>query len=520
MTVRIGIDVGGTNTDAVMMNDRDQVLAAVKSPTTGDVTSGIVTALKELEAQSPADLSTARAVMIGTTHFTNAIVEASPLLTPTGCLRLGLPATAAVPPMADWPERLTRALGAHHFLCHGGHEYDGREISPLDPDEIKRAACAMLERGVRAVAVTSVFSPANRNMEERVAELLAAHAPELRVTLSHELGRIGLIERENAAIVNASLGELADVTCDAFQTAVDQAGIGAPVYLSQNDGTLMDVEYARRHPVATFASGPTNSMRGAALLSGLRDCAVVDIGGTTSDVGMIVNGFPRPAGTEVDIGGVRTNFRMPDVVATGIGGGSIVRATGGAVRVGPDSVGYRLTDRALLFGGDTLTASDIAVAAGLVSFGNPAAVSGLDKDLVRRVLSHIADEVAALVDRMRTSSVPVPVVLVGGGSAIVGDGLPGLETVRPRHYAVANAIGAAIAQVGGEVDRVVSPEGRSREQVLRQAEEEATRKAVVAGARADTVRVVERDEIPMAYLPGNAVRVRVKAVGELLLEEK
>ena len=103
----------------------------------------------------------------------------------------------------------------------------------------------------------------------------------------------------------------------------------------------MSVEYAERYPVATFASGPTNSMRGAAFLSGLDDCAVVDIGGTTSDVGMLQHGFPREAAVAVEIGGVRTNFRMPDVLSLGIGGGSLVDVDG--AEVGPQSVGYELT---------------------------------------------------------------------------------------------------------------------------------------------------------------------------------
>ena len=105
-----------------------------------------------------------------------------------------------------------------------------------------------------------------------------------------------------------------------------EAGIEAPVYISQNDGTLMSVDYCRQYPVATFASGPTNSMRGAAFLSGRTDCVVIDVGGTTSDVGVLVHGFPREAAVAVDIGGVRTNFRMPDVLPVGLGGGSIVAA--------------------------------------------------------------------------------------------------------------------------------------------------------------------------------------------------
>ena len=89
----------------------------------------------------------------------------------------------------------------------------------------------------------------------------------------------------------------------------------------------MDVDFARRYPVATFASGPTNSMRGAAVLSGLDTCAVVDVGGTTSDVGVLRQGFPREATTDVSVAGIRTNFRMPDVLSIGIGGGSRVRGT-------------------------------------------------------------------------------------------------------------------------------------------------------------------------------------------------
>src|SRR5687767_340841 len=132
--MRIGIDVGGTNTDAVLM-DGLSVLAEVKAATTPDVTSGIVTALQGLMSGSRAEPSSIQAVMIGTTHFTNAVVEAKRLV-PTAAVRLGLPATEALPPLVDWPERLVTAVGRNVYLCHGGHEFDGRAISPLDPDEL------------------------------------------------------------------------------------------------------------------------------------------------------------------------------------------------------------------------------------------------------------------------------------------------------------------------------------------------------------------------------------------------
>jgi N-methylhydantoinase A/oxoprolinase/acetone carboxylase beta subunit len=250
-------------------------------------------------------------------------------------------------------------------------------------------------------------------------------------------------------------------------------------------------------------------MRGAAFLSGLADCAVVDIGGTTSDVGILQAGFPREASVAVDIGGVRTNFRMPDVLSFGIGGGSHVSGA----EVGPQSVGYELTLRARVFGGDVLTATDLAVAAGLADIGDRERVRDIDP---APALARIAERIAETVDRMKTSPDPIPVVVVGGGSILLGDSLQGAsELVKPERFAVANAIGAAIAQVGGEVDRIVALEGTTREAALAEAKAEAVDRAVAAGADSDAVRVVDVDDVPIAYLPGNATRVRVKAVGDL-----
>jgi N-methylhydantoinase A/oxoprolinase/acetone carboxylase beta subunit len=454
-------------------------------------------------------------VMIGTTHFINALIEGR-RLAPTAALRLGLPATASLPPMVDWPARLVSAVQGRAYLAHGGHEFDGRHISELDEDELRRHAADMGAHGVRSVAVSSVFSPVNTEFEQRAAAVLAEElGPDVAISLSHEIGRIGLLERENATIINAALRELATGIVEGLAKSVSGHGITAPIYLSQNDGTLMDVDFARRYPVATFASGPTNSMRGAAVLSGLATCAVIDVGGTTSDVGILTNGFPREATTEVVVAGIRTNFRMPDVLSVGIGGGSLVRDQG-EVTVGPDSVGYRLTQEALVFGGRTLTATDVAVAAGRASIGDPALARSIDPDLAARALARIAADVADVVERMRTSSDPLPIVAVGGGSILLPDELPGLGAVhRPENFAVANAIGAAIAQVGGEVDRIYAIESGRRDAVVDEARQEAVDRAVAAGAEPHSVNVVDFDEVPIPYLPGNATRIRCKAVGDL-----
>jgi N-methylhydantoinase A/oxoprolinase/acetone carboxylase beta subunit len=508
----LGIDVGGTNTDAVLL-DRGEVLAWAKEPTTPDVSTGILRVVRDVLAQARIAPDEIRAVMLGTTHFTNAVVQRQELAR-IAVLRLGLPATASIPPLEDWPDDLRDAVAGFVALLPGGHQFDGREISPLDHSALNQVCERIAELGISSAAVTAVFSPATSAHEDAVADLLASRVPGLRITRSREIGRLGLLERENAAALNACLVPLAERTIRAFQDALAELGLTAPLYLSQNDGTLMTADFAARYPVLTFASGPTNSMRGAAVLSGLRDAIVLDVGGTTTDGGALVNGFPREASFAVTIGGVRTNFRMPDVVSIGLGGGSLVAPDGRSV--GPRSVGFRLMQEARIFGGNTLTASDIAVAAGRARFGDPTRVADLSPVLVQRALTIIDQRLAELVDSLKTSAGPVPVIVVGGGSVLVPGQLEGAsEVIRPPYAAVANAIGAAIAQVSGEVDRIVSLEGQTRESALAAARADACRAAITAGADPATVSVVEVEEVPIAYLPSNAVRIRIKAVGDL-----
>ena len=511
--MRIGIDVGGTNTDAVLM-DGTAVLGFTKTPTTPEVSAGITAALRNLIEQAEIDVSKLDGVMIGTTHFTNAVVERR-RLQEAACIRLGLPATACLPPMVDWPEDLREIIGGHYFLAHGGHEFDGREISPFNADEIRQIAEQIRDKGVTAVAISSVFSPVNRNFEECAAEIVSEINPDAAITLSSSIGRIGLLERENAAIMNACLRDLAIKTVSGFKVALQKMAINAPFFISQNDGTLMNADFAANYPVLTFASGPTNSMRGAAFLSGLKDAIVVDVGGTTTDIGVLQLGFPRVAALAVDIGGVRTNFRMPDTYSIGLGGGSIVRSD--PVKIGPQSVGYELTSKSRVFGGDTLTTTDVIVAAGKAEVGDTTKLAGLDKELVTAVEDRIEEMINVAVDRMKTSATPVPVIAVGGGSILIQRPISGAsEIIKPEYFPVANAIGAAIAQVGGECDRIFSLENMKREDALQQAKREAVDKATSAGADASTVEIVDIEEVPLAYLPGNATRIMVKAVGDLI----
>ncbi len=516
--LRVGVDVGGTNTDAVVM-DGSVLLGACKRPTTEDIESGVIEAITNVLRDSGRAPSQLDAVMIGTTQFTNAFVEAK-RLTRVGVLRLALPASTAVPPFSGWPQALQARVDGGGHIVHGGYEFDGREISPLDEDEIRAVAEEFGRKGLTSIAISCAFAPINDAMEARAAKIVQSIIPAARVSLSSAFGRMGLIERENAAAMNASLADLASKVMGSFRQALLNLEITAPLFISQNDGTLMSSQMAERNPVMTFASGPTNSMRGAAFLTGLSEAIVVDIGGTTSDIGSLMQGFPRESSLAVDIGGVRTNFRTPDILSIGLGGGSLVTldAATGEASVGPSSVGHRIREAALIFGGGTLTATDIAVASGWADIGDRSRVGALDRTLVAAAAEEIDRLLSEGIDRIKVESAGVPLVLVGGGSVLVRAAPKGVSQLHvPQNADVANAIGAAIAQVSGEVDHLFDFSEQSRDQALNSARQMADARAIEAGADPASIVLVDVEELPLSYLPGNRVRVRAKVVGDLAL---
>ena len=287
------------------------------------------------------------------------------------------------------------------------------------------------------------------------------------------------------------------------------------LFISQNDGTTKRALAAEELPIFSVSSGPTNSLRGAALLCGSQDAIVFDVGGTTTDVGLLRGGYPQIAGLDLEIAGVRKNFRAPDLRSEGIGGGSLVDPGTGSV--GPASVGFRLGDEALVFGGSTLTLTDIAVAAGRVEIGDPSRVAAIPADVIARVEAHLRDRLECLIESFEPAGQRLPIALVGGGAALIGHlfSALGREVIQPREAPIANAYGAALAQVGGEVDLTVSTGKLSRRRALERAELEAHRRAAEAGARAGSIRTVELEDAALTYLASDALRVRARAVGEV-----
>ncbi|KAK0945597.1 hypothetical protein LTR48_002340 [Friedmanniomyces endolithicus] len=526
-SVRIGIDVGGTNTDAVAIDPSKQqeasrgVLSHYKTPTTPDVTEGIETAVRSILEKSKIPAGKIASVTVGTTHFINAVVEQDARrLRRVAILRLSKSFLREVPPFSDWPVGLTGIIKGYVGYCDGGLHIDGSEEAPIVESQVVERCAEIRKLGLTAVVVVGAFSPIDEvfQQETRVKTIILRELPSVDVVVSHEVANIGLLERENASILNAAILRYAKRTVKGFRRAMKALKLTCPLFLTQNDGTLLDSAAAANIPIRTFSSGATNSMRGAAYLSGHASgsAIVVDIGGTTSDVGVLLpSGLPRQASAYVSVAGVRVNYSMPHLHSIGLGGGSIVRHTDGSFTVGPDSVGHYLTRDALVFGGRVTTASDVAVAAGRVDMGDKEAVANLEPFTIDHAEKRMKALLEAAIDVIKTSPEPMPVLLVGGGAVLAPDRLAGAsELIRPPFHDVANAVGAAISKVGGIVDVIQGVADQSVAQAVDHAKALAIQRAVDAGAIKDSIVIAEVESLPVTYV-ANQLRTIIKAVGEL-----
>lgn len=541
MFFRIGVDVGGTNTDSAILDARAVkeesrgILATCKTSTTPNVTEGIATAIESVLAESKVPQDQILNVAIGTTHFVNAVVEGDARrLSRVATVRLCGPYTRKNPPFSDMPYALRDVIEGPHFYLDGGLEIDGRDIRSLDVEQIKTTAAAIHETGIRSVAVVGVFSALDHEgkHEERCKALMLEQFPDLSIVCSHTIGGPGLLARENATILNSSILSFAHKTIQGFENAMEKIGLRCPLYLTQNDGTLLDAAMAALSPVKTFASGPTNSLMGAAFLQGLdlgnkllveEQIIVVDIGGTTTDVcALLSSGFPRQASNFVEVGGVRTAFSMPEVLSIGLGGGSRVRVDTitKKVSVGPGSVAYRLTEDAMVFGGNIMTATDIVVSDGSASIGDAQLVASLSGSTAKAAKAEIKRLLEKAIDGMKVSAAPVAVLLVGGGSIILTEELAGVSRcLRPPHHDSANAVGAAVAKVAGEVDVIEVLAGRDEYSVVESVKQRVIDAAIANGASEEDLQLVEVKKIPLQYVTNKATRLVMKAVGSLVLPD-
>ncbi|KAG9904660.1 DUF917-domain-containing protein, partial [Aureobasidium melanogenum] len=526
--LRIGVDVGGTSTDGVILDPTKAselgkgIVAWHKAPTTTNPSLGISNALTSMFTQAKINPSDVASVTIGTTHFVNAVVERDAArLARVAVIRLCGPFGKHALPCIDWPADMKDLILAHYALVKGGLEVDGNLIGKIDPQEIKEQCNIIRQKAITSIVVIGVFSPidSTHRQEEKAAQIINETLPGCNVVLSKEVANLGFLERENAAILNASILPFAKKTISSFQEPIKRLGLTCPVFLSQNDGTILSGEMASRLPIRTFSSGPTNSMRGAAYLAQGQDkeaMMVVDIGGTTTDVGLLLaNGFPRQAAAYLEFAGVRMNFSCPDVRSIGLGGGSIVREHDGETTVGPDSVGYKIQTEALVFNGNVATTTDYTVAGDeSINIGDRSKVRHLSPNGIASFKAKVKTMLEKVIDTMKTSPEDLPVLLVGGGAVVAPDELIGASCViKPEYSGVANAIGAAIARVSAVIDTVKSTDSKSVADLVEQISKEAIQKAIASGAAQNSVKIVEVETLPLPYI-ANKSRFIIRAAGE------
>ncbi len=324
MALRLGIDTGGTYTDAVIVDDTDGVIASSKVLTRHhDLASCVGQAIRELMS-TPRHIDLAA---VSTTLATNAIVEghggdACLILLGQGAdvlQRAGLGASLAGNPVA---------------FVSGGHNAGGEPLAALDEDAIADAVRRHADK-VQAFAVAGMFSVRNPEHEQRARELIVrlCDAP---VTCGYELSaQLDAPRRALTAFLNARLVPLISELIDAVQKTLQALAIEAPLMVVKGDGSIIGADTARQRPVETILSGPAASTIGARHLCREPDAVVVDIGGTTTDIGILRDGWPALTERGALVAGLPTMVAAIDASTYGLGGDSEVHSRSGKLRLGP-----------------------------------------------------------------------------------------------------------------------------------------------------------------------------------------
>ena len=332
----LGIDTGGTYTDAVLFDEAaGAVIAAAKSPTTHhELAIGICGSIDAVLAAAAVDPRRVELVSLSTTLATNALVEGK-----------GRPVAAVVIGFdGDVIERagLAEALGHDPaIVLPGGHDPHGNQAAPLDLERLE-AEVRAVAGAVDGFAVTAQFSVRNPAHEDAAADLVRRVTGK-PVTRSHHLSaRLNGPKRAVTAVLNARLVPIIDGLVRTTEQALAERGVQAPLMVVRGDGSLVSAAFVRERPIETILSGPAASLVGAAHLTGQRDAVISDIGGTTTDIAILRDGIPEVSPDGAVVGGHRTMVAAVAMHTHGLGGDSRVRhddrATGAVLRIGPRKV--------------------------------------------------------------------------------------------------------------------------------------------------------------------------------------
>jgi len=323
----LGIDTGGTNTDAVLLNiNSGQVEQKAKALTTPeDFSIGISQSLSRLDKNC---FDRIKMVCISTTLATNAIVEKK-----GG--RVGLIMVGYDPEIMQRTGLEMQLPVEEMYYIGGGHDIKGNEIEPLKEDQARSAISGMAGK-IDVFAVSGYFSVMNPDHENRVSKMVS-ELTTMPVVCGHELSsQLDALKRVATVVLNARLIPIINYLIDSVLGVLSEIGINAPLMVVKGDGTLISQQMAQKHPIETVLSGPAASAIGAHYLAGLETAIVIDMGGTTTDITVLKDGMPWINPNGASIGGWQTSIRAADFHTLGLGGDSQIRIeSGDIISIGP-----------------------------------------------------------------------------------------------------------------------------------------------------------------------------------------
>jgi len=540
----IGLDVGGTHTDVVLLG-QEGLVRQVKVPTNpADLFTTVLTGLEKItEGIDPTRIQRA---VLSTTLTTNRIVQKR------------IPEVGMIVASGPGMDPELFRTGAHYYTVDGAVDHRGRETHPIHRTQVLAAADALQRDGIRYVGVVSKFSVRNPVHETAIEHLLGDRFE--KVFLGHRIaGSLNFPRRIATTFLNASVYPIHKEFFEAVVKSLTKKGLNVPIRILKPDGGNMRFDASIDHPAQTILSGPAASVMGSVAFAPKDEaCLVLDIGGTTTDMAVLVNGVPLLDPLGITIGDHKTLIRSLETVSIGVGGDSTVRVADGTILIGPDRMGL-----AMAYGGPVPTPTDAILVLGIGQDGDiekaregiQTVADALNTDLAdaagriyEQACRTILDEAAAMIARINAKPVytvhelwegyrlqPRRILVLGGPAPWFVDGLERLSESRvdviPR-WTVANAIGAGLARTTCEVtlfadtEREVAtapeegfstniPSAYSKEDAIETALDLLRRKAIARGANREhlELEVIEAMAFNMVrgfYTAGKNIRIRAQ----------
>lgn len=454
----IGIDVGGTSTNAVLLNE-GLVRASATVPSSEDIITSLLDALDKIMKGVPAELI--ERVVFSTTLITNLIAEKK--YDPVGLILIPGPGLSHV----------HFKYNTDTFIISGAMDYRGREIIPLNDEEIEKAINNLNSRGYKKVAVVGKFSVRNNKHEKKVASKLADLHPDWHVEMGHQVaGQLNFPRRVVSTMLACATKDKYSFFVDSVQAALSRRGIEGAVYILKADGGTMPLNKVSGVPIETIFSGPAASTLGVqALIPPGETAVVVDIGGTTTDLAIILSGQPLLSSRGAPVYDNLTQVRALAVKSVAVGGDSLVERVGKEILVYSERLGP-----AFCLGGPMPTPTDALRVLGLTRLGSPKKATeamemlgqplGMSpSEVAQKIINMVIDVIVQEIEAMfiqweqepayrvwevlqKRKERPDMVVGVGGGAAGFITQIAariGANPVIPPYSPVANAIGAAVA---------------------------------------------------------------------------